>query len=87
MPLRKADWKTNDKLATGKGATVQQFFAMAGADRFEIDVAPWGEGHLKVNGREVAHIDHAKDRRQAFRGLADISEQYVKEHAPKARIN
>ena len=43
--------------------------ATVGDDKLEIDVAPWGEGHLKVNGREIAHIDDAKDRRQAFREL------------------
>ena len=64
------DWKTDEKLAVGKGATVQQFVASLGGNKFEIDVAPWGEGHLKVNGREIAHVDDAKDRRQAFRTFA-----------------
>ncbi len=45
--------------------------------RLKIDVAPWGEGHLKVNGREIAHIDDAKDRRQAFRNLKKIAENYL----------
>ena len=63
------DWKPNEGLAVGKGATVQQFVAIVGRDKLEIDVAPWGEGHLKVNGREIARINDAKDRRQAFREL------------------
>ncbi len=74
------EWKINEALAAGKGATLQQFFANAGSDRLEIDVAPWGEGHLKVNGREVAHIDNAKDRRQAFREIKKIAERYVETH-------
>jgi len=63
------DWRSNDALAVGKGATIQQFVANVGNDRLEIDVAPWGEGHFKVNGREVAHVHDAKDRRQAFREI------------------
>jgi enoyl-[acyl-carrier protein] reductase I len=49
----KLDWRTNEKLAVGKGATVQEFVATLGDDKLEIDVAPWGEGHLKINGREA----------------------------------
>ena len=71
------DWKTNEGLAVGKGATVQQFSAVAGNEKLEIDVAPWGEGHLRVNGREIAHVNDAKDRRQAFRELKKIAERYL----------
>jgi len=70
-------WTAAEGLAVGKGATVQQFIASRGSDRFEIDVAPWGEGHLKVNGREVAHVNDAKDRRQAFRNLKEIADHYI----------
>ena len=41
MTLSKVDWKTNEKLAVGKGATVQEFFATVGNDKLQIDVAPW----------------------------------------------
>lgn len=34
-----------------------------------------GEGRLKVNGKEVAHVDDAKDRRQAFRAIEMIAER------------
>ena len=77
------DWRSNDALAVGKGATIQQFVANVGNDRLEIDVAPWGEGHFKVNGREVAHVHDAKDRRQAFREIKKIAERYVEAHMPK----
>ena len=72
-----SDWKTKEGLAVGKGATVQEFVAMLGDKHLEIDVAPWGEGHLKVDGREVAHISDAKDRRQAFRELKKMAERYA----------
>ena len=74
---RKPDWKANDDLPVGKGATFQQWVATVGHDKLQMDVAPWGEGFLKVNGRQIAHIDDAKDRRQAFRNLNKIAEQYL----------
>jgi len=85
MPSSKPDWKTNENLAAGKGATVQEFFATAGDDKLVIDVARWGEGHLRVNGREIAHISDAKDRRQAFRSLKKIADRYLEEHPPKSK--
>lgn len=76
MAAGKTDWKAKENLAVGKGATVQEFIADTDGAKFEIDVSPWGEGHLRVNGREVAHIDNAKDRRQAFRELKKIADRY-----------
>jgi enoyl-[acyl-carrier protein] reductase I len=70
-------------LAAGKGATVQEFFANVGGDKFEIDVAPWGEGNLRVNGRQVAHINDAKDRRGAFRELKKIADRFLDEEAAR----
>jgi len=75
--MTKPDWKTNGSLAVGKGATVQEFVATVGDHKLEIDVAPWGEGHLKVNGLEVAYVSDARDRRQAFRDLKGIAERYL----------
>jgi enoyl-[acyl-carrier protein] reductase I len=77
MTTDKVDWKTNEKLAVGKGATTQEFFATVGPNKLQIDVAPWGEGHLKINGREIARIDSAKDRRQAFRDLDKMAIRYL----------
>jgi hypothetical protein len=39
MTPRKPDWRSNEDLAVGKGATVQQFVAIVGGDILEIDVA------------------------------------------------
>jgi enoyl-[acyl-carrier protein] reductase I len=71
------DWKANEKLPAGKGATIQQWMAEVGKLKLEMDVAPWGEGHLKINGQEVAHINDAKDRRQVFRNLNEAAERYL----------
>jgi enoyl-[acyl-carrier protein] reductase I len=81
--MSKLDWKTNEGLAVGKGATVQEFVAVSGDDRLEIDVAPWGEGHLKVNGRQVAHVKDAKDRRQAFRRLSEMADRFLARQSPE----
>jgi enoyl-[acyl-carrier protein] reductase I len=78
MPLTKVNWVPNDEFAVGKGATIQQFSADVGGDRFEINVAPWGEGQLIVNGREIARTAEAKDRRQAFTTLKQAAERYVR---------
>ena len=81
MSMSKVEWKSNGALAAGKGATVQEFMAMAGADKLAIDVAPWGEGRLRINGQEVAHLKDAKDRRQAFRELKKIADHYLQTKA------
>jgi enoyl-[acyl-carrier protein] reductase I len=81
MPATKLDWKSKEGLAVGKGATVQEFVSTVGGQQLEIGVTPWGEGHLKVNGREIAHINDAKDRRQAFRQLAKSAERFLQEQA------
>ena len=69
--------ETERGLGRRAGATIQAFVATVGDKKLEIDVTPWGEGHLKVNGREIAHVDDAKDRRQAFRKLAKTAERYL----------
>ena len=41
MTSSKVDWKTNEKLAVGKGATVQEFFATVGPTSFK-SMSPLG---------------------------------------------
>jgi enoyl-[acyl-carrier protein] reductase I len=85
MPSWKPDWVPKQEgVAVGKGATVQEFIATFGDDKLEIDVTPWGEGHLKVNGREIGEVTSAKDRRQAFRELKLMAERYVQLRTPKS---
>ena len=78
------EWKTNETLAVGKGATLQQYVASFGQDQLEMEIAPWGEGQLRINGREIARINDAKDRRQAFRAIKQIAERYVETHMNKS---
>ena len=75
--MRRPNWKSNDKAAAGRGATAQQFSATLGGDKLEIEVAPWGEGTLKINGKEVARVTDAKNRQQAFRELEKAAEQHL----------
>src|SRR5690349_8023307 len=79
--VSRVEWKANGHLSVGKGATVQEFMAIVGADKLAIDVAPWGEGRLKVNGHEIAHVKDAKDRRHAFRELQKVAEHYLQTKA------
>jgi enoyl-[acyl-carrier protein] reductase I len=79
MVSARLDWKSNDALSAGKGATVQEFSAIVGSDRLEIDVSPWGEGRLRVNGRVVAHVTDGKSRREAFHKLNSIADQLLEE--------
>jgi enoyl-[acyl-carrier protein] reductase I len=78
MALQTVNWEPNKEMPVGKGATVQQFCTSVGNDQFEISVAPWGEGQLKVNGREIARTADAKDRRQAFTILKQAAERYAR---------
>ncbi len=85
MTSPKLEWKPSPSQAAGRGATLQSFVASLGPNKLEIEVTPWGEGHFKVNGVEVAHIDNAKDRRQAFREMSKIAEGCVQEHTLESK--
>jgi enoyl-[acyl-carrier protein] reductase I len=73
------EWTTDATLSSGKGATFQVFTASVGAHRLEIDVAPWGEGHLRIDGTEIAHITDANSRYQAFTRLKQIANSHLRE--------
>jgi enoyl-[acyl-carrier protein] reductase I len=85
MTFTKPDWRSNDNLPAGKGATAQEFVATVGDYKLEIKVAPWGEGDLKVNGREISRVEDAKNRREAFARLAGVAESYLNEQIGKSR--
>jgi|GraSoiStandDraft_43_1057313.scaffolds.fasta_scaffold31621_2 enoyl-[acyl-carrier protein] reductase I len=71
-------WKANQNFPVGKGATVQEFVAAAGEHQYTIDVAPWGEGRMMLDGREIARIDDAKGHQEAFRSLTLLAERHLK---------
>ncbi len=80
-------WKLNRNLPVGKDAAVQRFFAIVGGNRLEIEITPAGDGALKVNGVQIAKVDHAKGTRQVFRDLKKVAERFVRKRqtSPAAR--
>jgi enoyl-[acyl-carrier protein] reductase I len=83
MGLPNPEWRSNDTLPAGKGATAQEFVATVGDYRLEIKVAPCGEGDLKINALEICRVDKGKNRREAFGQLAKMAEQYLMEQMRK----
>jgi enoyl-[acyl-carrier protein] reductase I len=79
-------WKVNQDLPVGKGTTIEEFVALAGKRKYVIDVAPWGEGRITVDGREIARLADAKDRQQAFRSLSVIAKQHLRGEPIKVSI-
>jgi enoyl-[acyl-carrier protein] reductase I len=76
----KPHWKAHAAPA-GHGAAVQQFVAMVGSARLEIEVAPQGDGTLKVNGVQVAHVRSARSGREALRDLKKIAARHMRRRA------
>lgn len=77
------DWEPDTSFATGKGADVQRFTAKSGTADLENDTTPWGEGDLKLNGKEVAHVSDDADGGDAFRELEAIAEELEERKAEK----
>lgn len=73
---KKLDWKPDTDLPTGRGATVQRFTATDGKNELEIDMAPWGEGDLIINGAKRAHVENEKTAQRAFRDLDTLAERF-----------
>ena len=82
MTLTRPRWKKNRDLAMGKAGIFQQWNATLGENTLEIDVAPWGEGFLRVNGRAIGHIKDAKDRRHAFGELNKMAQVFIEQTQP-----
>ncbi len=81
---KKIDWTPNTALPVGKGATYQQSDATIGSDRLEIETTAWGEGDLRINGAEVAHVCDEASQLQAFQDLERAAET-VENGAGKAK--
>lgn len=71
-------WTVNEDFPVGKGASVQEFVAVAGENRYVIDVAPWGEGRFTVDNREVARVDGSNDMQKTFRDLSILAERHLR---------
>lgn len=73
MNKNRSDWKPDLSLPTGKGATRQRFDAEDKVEHLSIETEAWGEGDLKANGVEIAHVDDGKSASDAFRNLDRIA--------------
>ena len=54
-----------------------------GDDNLEAEVAQSNEDRRGIVGRDIAHIDAAKDRRQSFRAIKKIAERYIETYMSK----
>jgi polyhydroxyalkanoate depolymerase len=76
LTAKKIDWAANLTLPVGKGATIQEFDAVVGADKLEFETTPWGEGKLKVNGDVIVHLPDDGSARNAFDDLEQVAERW-----------
>jgi hypothetical protein len=74
------EWLTDSALPAGNVATFQEFTATAGAHRLSIGVTSWGEGHLRLDEKEIAHVTGAASRYEAFACLRKVAARYLQEH-------
>ncbi len=77
----KPHWKAHAPMSVGQGTPVQQFVATVGSVRFEIEVAPRGDGTLKVNGVQIAQVQAARNSREALRDLKKIAARHMRRRA------
>jgi len=81
MTPTKPHWKAHAIPPAGHGAAVRQFVATVGSARFEIELAPWGDGTLKVNGVQIAQVRAARSHREALRDLKKIAARHLRKRA------
>jgi hypothetical protein len=62
----------HSRAAFGTEAAPQQIVAVAGGNRFEINITLWGEGDLKQNGIEIARVEEGQSRLRVFLELMKI---------------
>jgi hypothetical protein len=76
----KPHWKAHAAPAA-QGAAIQQFVATVGNATLEIEVAAQGDGTLKVNGVQIAHVRSARSGREALRDLKRIAARHIRRRA------
>jgi hypothetical protein len=84
MTPTKPHWKAHAVPPAGHGAPIQQFVATVGSARFEIELAPWGDATLKVNGVQIAQVRAARSRREALRDLKKVAARHIRKRAAAA---
>ncbi len=72
----------HSRAAFGTGAAPQQIVAVAGCNRFEINITLWGEGDLKQNGIEIARVEEGESRLRVFLELMKIVDMRIDVQRP-----
>jgi hypothetical protein len=72
----------HSRAAFGAEAAPQQIVAIAGRDRFEINITLWGEGDLKQNGIEIARVEECESRLRVLLELMKIMDMRIESAAP-----
>ncbi len=81
MTPTKPYWKAHAVPPAGQGASLQQYVATVGSAKFEIELAPWGDGTLKVNGVQIAQVRAARSNREALRDLKKVAARHIRKRA------
>jgi enoyl-[acyl-carrier protein] reductase I len=84
MTPTKPHWKAYAVPPAGVGAPIQQFVATVGSARLEIELAPLGDGTLKVNGVQIAQVRAARSHREALRDLKKLAVRHLRKRAAAA---
>ena len=72
----------HSRAAFGTEAAPQQIVAVAGCNRFVINITLWGEGDLKQNGIEIARVEEGKSRLRVFLDLMKIVDMLIDADRP-----
>ena len=66
----------NSRVAFGTERSAA-IFAVAGCNRFEINITLWGEGDLKQNGIEIARVEEGESPLRVFLELMKIVDMRI----------
>jgi hypothetical protein len=72
----------HSRVAFGTDAVPHQIVAVAGCNRFEINITQWGEGDLKQNGIEIARVEGGENRLSVFFELMKIVDKRIDAERP-----
>ena len=72
----------HSRAAFGTEAAPQQIVAVAGGNRFEINITLWGEGDLKQNGIEIARVEKGESRLRVFLELMKVVDMRIDTKRP-----
>jgi len=72
----------HSRAAFGTETAPQQIVAVAGCNRFEINITLWGEGDLKQNGIEIARVEEGDSRLGVFLELMKIVDMRIDAERP-----